>query len=267
MKKFILIPIIVVLTAVLVVSIVFISSYYNESHKQKSKYDELASLVETSPETSSTSSEKSTTNPDTDFDYVDDDTDTSDNQKLNYRDLPLLNADTVGWIRIDGTAINYPVVQSKSNPNFYLYHNFYKQESVYGCPFVQDNCDANKPTDNVVIYGHHMNDGSMFAEFANYSSYDFYTDHKYIQFDTLHENHRYEVLAAFKTEAQTGFRYYSFVNASSDADYNAFVSKCKSLSYYDTGVTAKNGDKLITLSTCDNISSGGRIVVVAKQIS
>ena len=268
MKKIFLIPIIVVLAAALVVSTIFISSYYSESKKQKSEYDEIASLVKAINPTKEVSDEsETTTGKGNSIPYATDDGTGDETDTLSYTDLTLLNEDTVGWIRIDGTAVNYPVVQSKTSPNFYIHHNFYKQESVYGCPFVQDNCDVNKPSDNVVIYGHHMNDGSMFAALSNYQSYDYYTQHRYIQFDTLHENHKYEVVAAFDTKVGTGFRYYSFINASSENDFNTFVSKCKSLSFYDTGANVNFGDKLLTLSTCDNITNGGRIVVVAKRVS
>ena len=69
----------------------------------------------------------------------------------------------VGWIKINDTVINYPVMQTKKIPDYYLNHDFYKNESEYGCPYVQANCDVDAPSDNVIIYAHHMNDGSMFA--------------------------------------------------------------------------------------------------------
>lgn len=259
MKKLILIPLVVVLTFSLIASTVFIWDYYSNSFEQKSEYETLATKVEETVESvESTSSEESTANSTAKAKEKD--------TYVNFKELKSLNDDTVGWIRIDGTAINYPVVQSKNRANFYLDHNFYKKGSVYGCPFVQENCDVNKPSDNVVIYGHNMNDGSMFAGLNKYTSYDFYKNHKYIEFDTVTKKHKYEVISVFSTTAQTGFRYYSFVNATSDDDYNSFVSKAKELSLYDTGANAHYGDKLITLSTCEYTHTNGRLVVVAKSI-
>lgn len=174
----------------------------------------------------------------------------------------------VGWIKVDDTQINYPVMQSVDNPNFYLKHGFDKGYTDYGCPYVQENCDIETPSDNLVIYGHHMNDGSMFAGLMKYTSKNFWKDHKTITFDTLNEHQTYEVVAAFKTTAYAadGFKYYHFVNAENEAEFDEYIHKCKELALYDTGVTAQYGDKLITLSTCEYSSANGRMVVVAKKI-
>ena len=261
MKKLILIPVILVLAVSLIVSTIFIWDYYSKSNEQKAVYDELASMVvstDTTEENTPSASEKDT-------DEVE--TESQETVSVNFTELNTLNSDTVGWIKVDGTPINYPVVQSKDKPNFYIDHNFYKQGSVYGCPFVQENCDVNEPSDNVVIYGHNMNDGSMFAGLNKYTSHNFYKAHKYIEFDTLYEKHRYEIVSVFKTSAQSGFRYYGFVNASSSDDLNSYISTCKELSLYDTGVSASHGEKLITLSTCEYTHTNGRLVVVAKRIN
>ncbi len=178
------------------------------------------------------------------------------------------NSDFVGWISIDGTNINYPVMQTIDNPNFYLKHSFEKQYNNYGVPYVQENCVLGF-SDNLVIYGHHMNDGSMFADLCKYESEDFCREHSTIHFDTLSGLDEYEVVAAFKTVAysEEGFKFYHFVNAEDEADFDAFVSQCKALALYDTGVDAEYGDKLITLSTCEYSRPNGRMVVVAKLIT
>ena len=177
------------------------------------------------------------------------------------------NSDFVGWISIEGTNIDYPVMQTVDNPNYYLKRSFEKQYSDYGVPYVQANCDLGL-SDNCVIYGHHMNNGSMFADLCKYESEDFYQSHKTIRFDTLSGFGEYEVVAVFKTAAYSehGFKYYHFVNADSAEDFDAFIAKCKELALYDTGVTAEYGDKLITLSTCEYSRQNGRMVVVAKKI-
>lgn len=177
------------------------------------------------------------------------------------------NSDFVGWISIDGTNIDYPVMQTLDNPNYYLKRSFDKEYSNYGVPYVQENCDLGL-SDNCVIYGHHMKNGSMFANLCKYESEDFYQSHKTIRFDTLSGFGEYEVVAAFKTVAysEQGFQYYHFVNADSAEDFDAYIAKCKELALYDTGVTAEYGDKLITLSTCEYSRTNGRMVIVAKKI-
>ena len=178
------------------------------------------------------------------------------------------NSDFVGWISIERTNIDYPVMQTIDNPNYYLKHSFDKQYSDYGVPYVQENCDLGL-SDNCVIYGHHMNNGSMFADLCKYESEDFYQEHKTVRFDTLSGFGEYEVVAVFKTVAysEQGFKYYHFTRAESAEDFDAYIVQCKALSLYDTGVTVEYGDRLITLSTCEYSRKNGRMVVVAKRIA
>ena len=159
-------------------------------------------------------------------------------------------------------------MQTVDNPNYYLKRSFEKQYSDYGVPYVQENCDL-ELSDNCVIYGHHMNNGSMFADLCKYADEDFYRAHKTIRFDTLSGFGEYEVVAVFKTVAysEQGFQYYHFVNAEDETAFNEYISQCKELALYDTGVTAEYGDKLITLSTCEYSAQNGRLVVVAKKVN
>ncbi len=161
-------------------------------------------------------------------------------------ELYLQNSDLAGWICIEDTNINYPVMHTPENPDFYLKHGFDKEYSDYGCPYVQDNCDVQKPSDNVVIYGHHMKNGSMFADLEKFKSKEFWQEHKTTSFSTVTDRYEYE--------------------AETPEDFSAFIEKCRELSLYDTGVSAEYGDKLITLSTCEYSRTNGRFVVVAKRI-
>ncbi len=160
------------------------------------------------------------------------------------------NSEMVGWIKIDGTNINYPVMQTPNDPDYYLSRDFYKNNSVYGCPYVQANCNVTDPSDNVIIYAHHMNDGSMFANLELFRSKDFWKSHKQVSFDTLDKKGKYEILAVFAVPVDENdaksFKYYEFVNSYDPQHFTDFVKKCKELSFYDTGVTAKHGDKLLT---------------------
>ena len=179
------------------------------------------------------------------------------------------NPDMVGWIKINGTNINYPVMQTKENPDYYLNHDFYKNESVYGCPYVQANCDVKTPSDNVIIYAHHMNDGSMFANLELFRNKDFWSSHKTISFDTLDTKANYDILAVFAIpvdqDDKNSFKFYEFINSYDPDHFSTFVAKCKALSFYETGVSAKYGDKLLTLATCEYTNENGRLVVVAKR--
>lgn len=246
--------IIAALTAVLSVSAFFIIRHYADSAKQNKTYNDLAEMVE---------------------DYVpeeNEEADFSGGREFipEYFELWQQNHDMVGWIKIDGTKLNYPVMQSVDEPDFYLKHGFDKKYTDYGCPYVQENCNVSAPSDNLVLYGHHMNDGSMFAVLDKYKKEDFWKEHKTIHFDTLSDRNEYEIVAVFKTVVYTdspdSFKYYHFSDAGNAEEFDAYIEKCKELALYDTGVTAEYGDKLITLSTCEYSQTNGRIVIVAKLI-
>ena len=185
-----------------------------------------------------------------------------------YAKLYLRNNDLVGWITIEGTNINYPVMQSPAEQNYYLYKNFDGEYSVRGSIYADEDCDVFTPSDNVVLYGHHMQDGSMFSALNNFDAKSYWQERKYITFNTLLERHTYEIIAVFKTSASVGegFRYHQFINAETEEEFNDFVATCKRLAFYDTGVSAEYGDKLITLSTCEYTLTNGRLVVVAKRV-
>lgn len=177
------------------------------------------------------------------------------------------NEDFVGWIAIEGTRINYPVMQTPEEPNFYLKHGFDRASSRHGVPYVQENCTVGK-SDNLVIHGHHMKDGSMFAGLCDYESEAFYREHPDLRFDTLSDYGTYEIIAVFKTsgDVEKGFPFYAFVDAQNAAEFEEYVDACKSLALYETGVSATYGDHLLTLATCEYSQKNGRMVIVAKKI-
>lgn len=233
-----------------------IYDHYAQVEEQTEVFAEIAEMVENAP------TEEETETPD--------DTPVSEGEDIlaKYNELYLQNEDMAGWISIAGTTINYPVMQSKNKPDFYLKHNFEKSYSDLGVPYIQENCDI-LTSDNLVIYGHHIKGGKMFGVLENYKSKSFYEEHKTIQFDTLREQAEYEIVAVFKTVAYSpeGFRYYDFVSAENEDEFNAYIETCKGLALYDTGVNAEYGDRLITLSTCKYSVQNGRLVVVAKKIN
>lgn len=186
-----------------------------------------------------------------------------------YEKLYLRNSDLVGWIKIDDTEINYPVMQTKNDNEFYLRRDFDKQDDKNGLPFVDSNSDVFKPTTNILVYGHSMNSGLMFATLLKYKDESFFKKHPVIHFDTLYEHGEYEIVAAFRSQIayvdEVTFRYYQFFDTDSETEFNDFISNVKKLSYYDTGVKAEFGDQLLTLSTCDKSVKDGRMVIVARK--
>lgn len=187
-----------------------------------------------------------------------------------YAGLYAENSDTIGWLKIDGTDIDYVVMQASDEIDKYLHRDFYGKDSYRGCLFVDEYCDIFK-SDNIIVYGHNMKDGTMFGTLDSYADKSFYSEHKVINFDTIYEKHTYEVVAAIKTnipaKGENVFRYYEYTSSNDEEtflEYADFIEKNK---LYDTGVEINPGDKLLTLSTCAYHTTDGRFVVVAKQIN
>ena len=189
---------------------------------------------------------------------------------LKLRELQKANADIVGWLEIAGTNINYPVLQGEDN-DYYLKHNYKHEYISTGSIFLDKDYDFDKPSENLLIYGHRNKVGLMFDELIKYKDEAFYNEHKTIRFTTEKSDDTYEVMSAFYsrvyyTNETNVFRYYNFVNANNELDYAEFVSNAMDVSLYDTGVTATYGEQLMTLSTCDYTQENGRFVVVAKKV-
>jgi sortase B len=182
-----------------------------------------------------------------------------------YGDLLIENADMIGWIKIDGTTIDYPVMLTPDRPDYYLKRGFDKQPSDYGVPYVAESCVIDPQSDNVIIYSHHMKSGKMFGVLEGYKDEGFWREHPVVRFDTFSGFGTYEIIAAFKVNPND-FSYNAFVNAADEAEFDAYVRRCRELSFYDTGLTASYGDKLLTLSTCEYSEEGNRLVVVARKI-
>jgi len=189
---------------------------------------------------------------------------------LQLEELKKENEDIVGWLEIEGTNMNYPVLQGTDN-SYYMTHNYKKEYSKDGSLFLDKAYDWNIPSSNLLIYGHNNKNGIMFQELLKYASEDFYREHPKMKFTTVFEDCEYEILSAFysrvyyKSETNV-FRYYFFVNANNEEEYNEFVNNAKKASIYETGVTAEYGDQLLTLSTCEYSQEDGRFAVVAKKI-
>lgn len=187
-----------------------------------------------------------------------------------YKTLYNKNKSLIGWLKIDDTIIDYPVMQSSSS-EYYLTHNFNQEYDKNGSIFMDPACDVLKPGTNLILYGHHMRSGKMFGDLNKYSSKEYAKEHKTIQFDSIYEKGTYEVMYVFRSkifyEDEITFKYYQFIDANSEAEFNSAMNAMADMSLVDTGVKAFYGDSLLTLSTCDNSEEDGRFVVVAKRIS
>ncbi len=189
---------------------------------------------------------------------------------LKLEELQQDNSDIVAWIEIEKTNINYPVLQC-SNNDYYMNHNYKKEYSVGGSIFLDKDYDWNIPSDNLLIYGHNLKNGTMFQNLLKYQNKSFFESHPTIRFTTNKEDSIYEIIAVFKSKIYyktdtNVFRYYYFINAKNENEYNDFVNNAKKASLYDTGKTAQYGDSLMTLSTCAYHTKDGRFAVVAKKV-
>lgn len=187
-----------------------------------------------------------------------------------YKNLLNKNKKLIGWLKIDDTNIDYPVMQTSDN-EYYQDHNLNQEYDKNGSIFMDKDCDVLKPSTNYILYGHHMKNGSMFGKLDLYSSEKYCSEHQYIQFDTIYEKGLYQVMYVFRSrvysEEEIVFKYYQFIDALSEQEFDSYMQEMSAMSLYDTGVTAQYGAQLLTLSTCDYQEKNGRFVVVAKRVA
>lgn len=242
---------------VAILSLGYLAFYGTQYAKNEIKYNELSELVD---ETAIGNEYSITLTNEIEQEYK---------VLKKYEAVYQKNRKVVGWITIDGTKIDYPVMQTVNN-EYYLDHNFDQEYDKNGSIFLDKDCDPMHPNDNMIIYGHHMKSGKMFGNLNYYSKESYYKEHPYIQFDTIYEEGTYQVMYVFRSkiysEEEIVFKYYKFIDATSEDEFYSNMEEMQSLSLYDTGVRAQYGDRLITLSTCDSAENNGRFVVVAKKI-
>ena len=186
-----------------------------------------------------------------------------------YKTLYQKNKKLIGWLKIDDTLIDYPVMQTSDN-EYYLDHNYNQEYDKNGSLFLDCNCTAYPQSTNLIIYGHHMKSGQMFGGLQKYAKESYAQKHSTIQFDTIYEKGTYQVMYVFRSQVYNEndivFKYYQFIEANSEEEFNSYMREMEAVSLYDTGVTASFGDSILTLSTCDYSQEDGRFVVVAKKI-
>lgn len=243
---------------------VYIFIYYHKSAESEEKFDTLKEDIQ-----------EDYLDGDGRIEYVE--VKDNDDEKIRkifkkYANLYCSNNDFIGWLMIEGTNIDYPVMYTPDDAEFYLHRDFYKEYSSAGTLFVDTGCTpVGDVSDNILIYGHNMKSGTMFHDLLKYEDEEFYKEHKYITFDTLEGMGTYEVIGAMRTKAYPDddtehYHYYDFLGASNQEEFDTYVDFIRENTPYTPVSTAEYGDNLITLSTCAYHTNEGRYVVVAKKV-
>jgi len=188
--------------------------------------------------------------------------------KTKYAALLKENPDFIGWLKIEDTAVDLPVVWRQNDNSFYLSHDFDMQDSKYGVPFLDGKCDPalNSGCNNYVIYGHNMKTGTVFAGLLKYEYQDYFEQHPTIRFDSIYEDSQYDIFAAFAIDVtkDTEFQYYNDT-AMDKETFNAFINDIKRRTIIRSDITPQYGDQIMTLSTCEYSTDDGRFVVFAVK--
>ena len=193
-------------------------------------------------------------------------------QKLTVNEYMLReNSDFKGWITVPNTRVDNPIYQTADN-SFYLTHNQKKQKSAYGSLFFDcENKITEEETDkNLVIYGHHMKNGSMFADLTKYRSLSFYRQNPTLEFSTLYKKSTYKVYAVFVLNASKSDDNNYIYNISrksfaNDEDFESWSGEAYERSLINTGVDVNRDDNIITLVTCVYDFDDARLVVMARE--
>lgn len=190
---------------------------------------------------------------------------------LKLEELQKTNSDIKGWLEIENTNINYPVLQGTDN-SFYMTHNYKKQYSMNGAIFLDKDFCWNPPSSNLLIYGHNNRNNTMFQDLLKYTNIEFYNAHPTIRFTTNNEDSTFDIISVFQSKVyykseKNVFRYYYFVNSNNEAEYNQYVQNAKKASLYNIDKSASYGEQLMTLSTCSYHTADGRFAIVAKKVS
>lgn len=180
------------------------------------------------------------------------------------------NPEVVGWLWVDDTKLNYPVMYTPDDPEKYIHLDFNEEYDVGGLPFVDAKCSMDPRSDNLIIYGHNMMNGTQFGSLMDYAEESYWQEHPQFHFSTLYETKTYDIVAAFYDRVyykhEDVFKFYQFIDAENEADFQNAIDNYQMKALYDTGVTAEYGDELITLVTCSYHTDNGRFVVIGRAV-
>lgn len=265
-------PAVVALSVVAVVLfslMVGMAVYGWQLSRSQAEFDRLAAMTQTKPTETGAFQTEHTTG--TTGATTTDGTQGPESQKPKevlpqYQELYAQNNELWGWVSIADSKINYPVMHTPDDPEKYLYANFEGVYNYTGTPFLDANCDDT--SDNLLIYSHNMNNGSMFHALLKYDSVNYWWNHRTISLDTIYEERDYEVLAAFYDRVyysyEDVFKFYQFIDAADEEEFDNAVAQIKDKALYNTGITAEYGDQLVMLVTCSSHTDNGRFVLVGR---
>lgn len=182
-----------------------------------------------------------------------------------------INEDIKGWIKINDTVIDYPVLQSSQADNsYYLYRNYKKESNNgFGSIFIDSLCDIENPSKNIILYGHNMRDSSMFGALLKYNDLNYYKARPVIIFDTINEEANWKIISIFKTNTlsnQGEIFDYLKIDFANDKSFLKFIYDVRNRSLIDIPVDVCAEDRIITLSTCSYELEDFRTVVVARKV-
>ena len=192
----------------------------------------------------------------------------SKNREYRYQPLVQQNSDFVGWLTIDDSLIDYPVMKSsEDDPEYYLHRDFYGKDSSSGCLFVGGGCDTD--SEAFIIYGHNMNNDTMFGTLDRYYDYDYAVSHQDIVFSTPDGERVYRVFAAFQTRVYSDrddvFKYYEEIGQLGQDEYEQTVETVRGMSVPSLPDAPEYPAQLLFLSTCSYHTDDGRFVVAAYR--
>lgn len=186
-------------------------------------------------------------------------------RQKGYNRLKEENADVVGWISIENTKVDYPVMQTAEEPDYYYRRGFDGKYSSYGMIYMDASCTLEPPCPNYILYGHHMKNGAMFASLEKYGSEGYYLEHPVIDFELQGKLGTYEIVGAVRLPAdKLNNEFAAVLAAGTQEDYETLIQYVKEHSAYDTGITAEWPTQLLTLTTCEYTQKDGRFLVVAR---
>lgn len=181
------------------------------------------------------------------------------------------NAECIGWLKIDGTQVDYPVMQSSTeDPEFYLNRNFYGASDANGIPFMEARCSADPLEAVSLLYGHNMLNEVAFSTLLRYESEAFRDEYPYIQFDTMVGPGLYEVVGVFWYDASGSpeqFQPHHDLTLATEERFDTYVAGLNEVSAYERTIEAEPGDQFLLLMTCDRrVIADGRMFVVAQRV-
>lgn len=256
-----------IFSAILITCLISVFSQLYTENKEKEEFRQLAEIV--TEETTDATLEEIVRKPNL-LKVSDSDNEVQSEQPMYYTtdyqphsisELTSMNSDCFGWVSITGTNINYPVMHTPDNPQKYLNKNFYGEYSISGVPFLDGRCTSTST--NLIIYGHHMNNGTMFAELCNYTNTSYRDEHKAVVLETKDGVSAYTVFSVLKVKSDD--EWYRFTSALTENRYNSMVEYAKEKSIYETGIAPKYDQQILTLSTCYGNNQNDRILVLAVR--